>query len=521
MELSQVLPEQGSDEVALIERALLNTAVSIENPHEAPALWRMNGKILETSLVRSAASRGINVQEVLRAATIVNSLPFNAVNKFSVSLVRDGSEHRLNFFGAPDILVSHSTLDATEKERVLKRIETLARSGERVLGVASKVIELKEDFSFAKDLSLAELSFTGLVTFRDPVRPNVRDAMLRVADLGVRVVIVTGDHRGTAEAIAHEVGMDISQGSIIDAEELKRMSDDELKARLPTLKVIARVTPTDKVRIVKAFQSAGEVVAMTGDGVNDAPSIKQADVGIAMGTGTEVARSVADLVLLDDNFETITAAVEEGRRIISNIRKVIVYLLSTVADELFLIGGALLAGIPLPLNALQILWVNFFSDSFPAIAFAFERGKGSPHARSARSGLFDPTMRFLIVVVGFCTSGLLFLLYWLLLQSDTDEQLVRTFIFACFGTYSLILAFPVRSLHTSILNVPLFSNVYMLAGVGAGILLMAAAIYVPYLQSVFGTVALPALWVLAVAGVGLTNIVAIEFGKYIFRRRIV
>jgi len=224
---------------------------------------------------------------------------------------------------------------------------------------------------------------------------------------------------------------------------------------------------------------------------------------------------------LDDNFETIAASVEEGRQIMNNIRKVLVYLLSSVADELFLIGGALLTGVALPLNALQILWVNFFSDSFPAVAFAFEKdidGLAS-RPRSIKLGLFDPLMKFLILFIGLSTSVLLFILYWLLLRVGFPEEIVRTFIFASFGSYTLFLTFSVRSLEKSIFEYPLFSNRYLIMGVGIGIILMAAAIYVPFLQSLFGTVALPPYWLLGVVLIGILNIAAVEFGKWIFRRR--
>ena len=518
MELSDVLPLHGKEENTLIKRALLNANVLLENKDDPPESWRMSGPIMEVALVRSAALRGIDVDVAKKSAIIDQSLPFNAINKYSISLVHEHERHVLVFFGAADVLAARATLDRAEREQVLETINSLARAGKRVLALATKEIRSGKDFSLTHDLHAVDLQLEGLIAFRDPVRPGVRDAIRRVERAGIKTVIVTGDHLGTAETIAKDVGLPIGEHWAIEAAELTRLSDDELEKRLSFLRVIARVAPLDKVRIAKAFQKAGEVVAMTGDGVNDAPSIKQADVGIAMGSGTEVARSVADLVLLDDNFETIAAAVDEGRQIMSNIRKVIVYLLSTVMDELILIGGALFAGVALPLTALQILWVNFFSDSFPAVAFAFEKDGGlSSSTRGTRAGLFDPLMRFLILVVGLSTSALLLVLYLALLYAGYEETLVRTFIFACFGSYTLFLAFSVKSLEKSIFSYSPFSNPFLLSGVGIGIALMLLAIYAPPLQSVLGTIALPPLWLLAVILVGVLNITAIETGKWIFR----
>lgn len=523
MALSKVLPVDGETERSLLARALFNTNVLIENPDDPPAEWRMNGRTIEVALVRSAALRdGTSVAEIKRAVTLVNFLPFNAVNKFSVSLVREGAVHLLVFFGAPDILIKHSTLALLEREEKLREVHALASAGELVVGIATQEIELPEDFTFTKDMRLSHLSFKGFLTLRDPIRESARKAIEDVESAGIRTVIMSGDHRGTVESVAREVGMSIGEKCVLDASELSTLSDDELKARLPLVRVISRVSPLDKMRVVKMFQEMGEVVAMTGDGVNDAPSIKQADIGVAMGSGTEVARDVADLVLLDDNFETIAAAVEEGRQIMHNIRKVLVYLLSSVADELILIGGALAMGLVLPLNALQILWVNFFSDSFPAVAFAFEKdvdGKMTRRPQSVRVGLFDPLMRFLILFIGLSTSALLFLLYWLLLRAGFSEDIVRTFIFASFGSYSLFLAFSLRSLERSVFSYGLFSNRYLLAGVGIGIALLAVAIYTPFFQSLLDTVALPLPWLLGVVAVGALNIIAVELGKWIFNRR--
>ncbi len=521
MVLSKIIPFE-MDEQSLINRALTNANVLIENPHETPDLWRMNGRIMETALVRSAAMRGMDFAEIMAKERVLQSMPFNAVQKFSASLIQESGKHLVVFFGAPDILLNHSSLNAKEKKALAEQIDLLAFSGERVLGIATKEIIQTENFSLAKDTSLSGLSFNGFITFHDPIRPSIKHAIGRVQDAGVKTVILTGDHRGTAVAVAKEIGMKIDEWSVLDASELVELSEEELRARLPHLTVISRVTPFDKLRIARLYQEMGEVVAMTGDGVNDAPSIKQADVGIAMGSGTEVAQSVADLVLLDDNFETIVAAIEEGRQILGNIRKVLVYLLSNVTDGLILIGGALLTGLPLPLNPLQILWVNFFTDSFPAVSYAFEKDPDGLTHKPLKRGkikLFDPVMKFLILAIGLSTSILLFVIYYVLIRLGYDETIVRTFIFGAFGTYTLLVALSVRSLDKSIFSYPLFSNKYLNGGIIIGLVLMAAAIYYPGLQTVFDTVALPFNWVIGVLLIGLFNIILIEVAKWFFRSR--
>jgi len=519
MALSKIIPLYGSEEKLLI-RALSNANVLIENPDESPDSWRMDGRIMEMALVRAAALRGLTFAKIVDKEHVLQTMPFNPVQKFSASLIKEGDKHVLSFFGAPDILIVRSSLSDTKKTELLEQINALASSGERVLGVASRGIDDTENFSISNDLLDKDFSFDGLITFRDPIRTGIKKSIDRVREAGIRTIILTGDHRGTALAAAREIGLDIGEESILDASELVSLPEQELRDRLPKLSVISRVTPFDKLRIVKLLQEAGEVVAMTGDGVNDAPSIKQANVGIAMGSGTEVAQSVADLVLLDDNFETIVAAIEEGRQILGNIRKVLVYLLSNITDELILIGGSLLVGLPLPLNALQILWVNFFSDSFPAVAFAFEKDHNSLVHRPGKGKmvLFNPLMKFLILVIGLSTSVLLFVIYFVLLRMGYDENLIRTFIFAAFGTYTLLVVFSVRSLDKSIFSQSPFSNGYLTGGVLIGVALMAAAIYIPVLQILFDTVALPLPWVLGVLFVGTFNILLIEGSKQLFKK---
>ncbi len=521
MVLSKVTSFNGMDEAALIARALTHADVLIENPEDDPDLWRMNGRTMEVSLVRSAGRRGMTAAQILAKEHVLKVSPFNPIRKFSMTLIKESDRQMLVFLGAPDIILQYTSLDARGKKALNRKIDALASSGERVLGIASKEITKEQSFSFLDEGLLSGLSFDGLIAFRDPIRPGIKQALERVHQAGIKTVIMTGDHRGTAMAVAREIGMSIDDEAVLDASELTSLSEGALQKRLPHLAVISRVTPFDKLRIVKLFQKAGEIVAMTGDGVNDAPSIKQANIGIAMGSGTEVAQSVADLILLDDNFETIVAAIEEGRQILGNIRKVLVYLLSNVTDGLILIGGSLLIGLPLPLNALQILWVNFFTGSFPAMAFAFEKEPGAllHLPQRGETKLFDPLMRSLILIIGLSTSGLLFVLYVVLLRLGYDEAIVRTFTFAAFGTYTLLVATSVRSLERSILSYLLFSNRYLTGGILIGFVLMAIAIYTPALQSLFDTVSLPLSWVVGVISIGLFNILLIECVKYLYRSR--
>ncbi|MDO8561622.1 MAG: HAD-IC family P-type ATPase, partial [bacterium] len=268
MELSKVLPIAGKEERGLLEMALMNTSVVIENQNDAPSEWRMSGRTLEVSIVRAAALRGMLAPDIKSNTAILSTLPFNAVNKFSASLILKDGKRTLVFFGAPDIFINHSTLRAEKRKSAHASIDALAQSGELVVGVATKILDDREDFDFSKNVRLEALSFEGLITLRDPVRPSVKKAIQDVESSGIRVVIMTGDHRGTALAIAQEVGLKVDGGGVLDATELRLLKDGDLKKRLPALSVISRVSPLDKLRIVQAFQEIGEVVAMTGDGVN-------------------------------------------------------------------------------------------------------------------------------------------------------------------------------------------------------------------------------------------------------------
>lgn len=517
MELTAVTPYgNGNSPEALLKKALAITDVALENPDAPQEAWRISGRPLEVALVKGGAGKGIMLPDVLEQTRALDRLPFGSSYKYSAAIIENDNGSETVLFGAPEIILEFTETAGEEKARILAEIETRARSGERVLGIAAK--NGKEKL-LARHFS--GFSFLGIFAFRDPLRPGVDAAIRKMASAGVKTVIVTGDHQGTAEAVARELGMVDGKGAVLTGDDMSHLSEEALYERAGEVAVFARVTPEQKTKLVELYQRRGEVVAVTGDGVNDAPALKRADIGVAVGSGTDVAKDAADLVLLDDNFEIIVAAIEEGRKIIGNIRKVIVYLLSDAFDELFLIGGALIVGVALPLNALQILFVNFFSDSFPAIAFAFEEGVDDFGKRPRRlsGNIFDRPMKMLIFVIGASTSALLFFLYLFMLKYGFDPDLTRTFIFASFASYTLILAFSLRSLEKSIFSYNPFSNRYLTGGVALGIFLTLGAVYLPFLQSVLGTQPLPFFWLLGVAGVGMANIAAVETAKLILRKR--
>lgn len=523
MKLTDVVPVEDSEpsyKEQLLRLAVLNSNVIVENPSDPFDKWEVAGRPIEVALVKAAAAQGMLISDVIKEAEIIDRLPFDSKNKLSATLIRQGIP-KVVLFGAPEWLLKASNLSDDKRKQILSQIESRAYIGERVLGLAIK--EIPENIEYTlRERSFENLTFLGLFMFRDPLRPTVRQAIKHIGQSGVKTIIVTGDHQGTAEAVARELGLLDGRGAVMTGEDLVHLSAEELRSRADDITVYARVTPEQKMQIVRLYQEKGEIVSVTGDGINDAPALKAADIGIAVGSGTDVAKSVADLVILDDNFETIVASIEEGRHTLNNIRKAIVYLFSSIFDELLLIGGALLLGLALPLNALQILFVNFFADSFPAVAFAQERGiDGIGKVPSQlRKGIFDKNMKFLIFVIGSFTSVLLFLLYFMLSRTGFGQELVRTFIFASFATYSLLLAFSIRSLEKSIFAYNPFSNGYLTLGVFFGIALTLVAVYIPFAQNIFQTVSLPSLWLAGVFGVGMINILAVELGKLILRKKV-
>ncbi len=527
-EAEPAIKESISQEAFLLHAALLNVDALIENPSEDHSNWKLVGKPLEVALVKAAASKGVHFPTVKAGKEALHLLPFSSLNKFSASVYKMPSNwynarfkakepYVLTVLGAPDILLTLSDLNEIERLKITSALSEMATRGERVIGVAVKEITNPDSFHFKNNDHLAGLRFLGMLSFKDPLRPGAAKAITEVQKLGIRVIIVTGDHEETASAIARELGILTNPNECMRGSEFDSLSDEDLTERMKTLRIVARVSPAAKLRIVKLLQKQGEIVAMTGDGINDAPALREANIGVAMGSGTDVSQDVADLVLLDDNFETIVAAVTEGRRILSNLRKAIVYLTSTILDEIVLIGGSLLMGVANPINALQILWINFLTESGPGITLAFEKNIDGKNHRSAR-GVFTNEMRYLIGINGVLNSFLLFCIYYGLLKMGFDPLLTSTFIYACLGTCTLFVLGSIRNLKASIFTYNPFSNLYLTISVAFGFTLTLAGVYLPFLQKYFNTVSLPPIWLAGVVGFGLVSICLVELTKLIFRK---
>jgi Ca2+-transporting ATPase len=336
--------------------------------------------------------------------------------------------------------------------------------------------------------------------------------------------MVTGDYKDTAEAIARDIGLLTPGGLVLTGPEIEKLSDEELAARAPRLDVCCRVSPQHKTRIVEALKSRGHVVAMTGDGVNDAPALKRANIGVAMGvTGTDVAKQTADMVLTDDNFASIVSAVEQGRIIYSNIRKFVYFLLACNVGEILIIFTAMLLGMPIPLRPVQLLWLNLVSDGAPALALGLEKGDPDimKHApRSPTEPIINRDMAIGIGVVGLVDAAAILGVFYLALQRYPDQLIAaQTIAFVTLCCSELIRAFTARSEYHSVFSIGVFSNRWMVWAVGVSFLLVLMVVYVPFLRPFFDTVALTVDDWLFMLPFFFASPLAMELLKIHFRRR--
>ncbi|HET9905621.1 MAG TPA: cation-translocating P-type ATPase [Anaerolineales bacterium] len=554
---------------------LLNNDAEIEitGESEQNKTYRIVGDPTEGALVVAAAKAGAIHVEIKEAYPRENEAPFDSERKRMITIhdVRSPRAHDPSPFdeqlkdwdviavkGAPDVVLelctqyqgrddSQQPLDDVGRERILAANDRMTKEALRVLGVAYRIArDVPDNPEHIKTEELEQdLVFVGLLGMIDPPRAQVKPALAHARDAGIRTIMITGDYPNTARAIAESIGM-LQQGrQVMTGAQLDAISDQELRNVIKDTAVFARVSPEHKMRIVDALQVNDEIVAMTGDGVNDAPAIKRADIGIAMGiTGTDVAKETADMVLTDDNYASIVSAVEQGRIIYSNIRKFVFFLLSSNLAEIMIIFLATLAGLPAPLTAIQLLWLNLITDGAPALALAVEKGdpdimEQKPRAKS--EPIVNRSMTIGLVVQTIAQTGAVLTafalgLLWHLEAGATvvgnpiayliahdwrgiDVQTAETMAFVTLSLAELFRAYTVRSERASIFQIGIFSNRYMQYAVGLSIVLLLLVVNVPFLQPIFNTHS-PNLreWGV-VLGLSIIPAVAEEITKFFLRRQ--
>ncbi|MEX0652270.1 MAG: HAD-IC family P-type ATPase [Candidatus Paceibacterota bacterium] len=529
------------DNEYLLSSAILTTNAFIEQKENAPEGKEdivIHGRPIEKALVSAGIGSGVMQEALLRESPRVDYLQFESHRRFAASLhsQQGTTKNMLHLSGAPEFLLEHAThvyhngrslvMTKEIKAELTEKQNKMSREGYRFIGLSYREVGLKtipatED---EKERLIHQNTFIGLIAFSDPVRADVKDSINLVKKAGIRIVMVTGDNPETAKQIAIETGIAFSEDEVLTGADIEHLSDTELYAEIKRVPVFARVLPDQKLHIVRVLKDHDEVVAMTGDGVNDAPALQSADIGVAVGSGTEVAKAASDIILINNSFTIITSAIKEGRRIIDNLKKIVSYLLATSFSEIFVIGGALAFGAPLPLLPGQILWANIVEEGFMSFSFAFEKAERGVMSRSPRENIsrriLTKPIKKLIAIISIVTGVFLTALYFILLELGLPIEEVRTFMFVALSLDSIFFAFSFKSLHIPIWKVPFFNNRYLFGALVASISLLIVAITFPPLQRILSLVTLSFNEVLVLFGIGIFNLVLIETAKYfVFERK--
>jgi Ca2+-transporting ATPase len=523
----------------------LKTGVLCNNAIFDSESLKESGSALEVSFLKVAIDLGVSQADLMKEEPRISELPFNSARKFMISLHRKESGSKESGFilyekGAGEIILDKCsfledsgkirTLEKKDKEKILATYNDLTLKGLRVIALAYRDLKKLpfEIESEEKNWSLIdkELIFVGFAAFKDPLRQEAKQTIDLCKKAGIRPIIITGDHPNTALSIALELKMDLGSVGVISGEFLEKLNELELRELVKTVSVYARVSPDHKLRIVDALKKNGEVVAMTGDGLNDSPALKKADIGICLGSGTEVTKETADMVLLDDNFSVIVSAVKQGRIIFDNIRKSLTYLLSDCFSEMVLITGSILFNLPLALLPTQILWINILNDGFPSFSLAFEANDDGVMQRrpvKRNESIFSKEMKAILFGVGLVRETLLFALFFYF-STHLDIlgwsiTYLRTLFVAILIIKSITAIFSLRSFTLPIHKIKQFTNSYLFIAVGVDLILLFAAVYSPFFNKFLKTEPLGASSWLIVIGVAVANILMIEIVKYYYARK--
>jgi Ca2+-transporting ATPase len=484
---------------------------------------KIKGDPTEGALVVAAAKSGLDKPSLEKENPRANEIPFTSESKRMTTLCIEKDKHVSYSKGADEVILNNCSHYKGEGkiDRLDKRLHgeflnisaQMARDALRVLAVAYKPDAKMENVE-------KEMVFLGLVGMIDPPRLEAKIAVQNCRDSGIKPVMITGDHPLTAQAIASELGI-LQGGRVVTGAELDKIKDEDFSRDIEKIDVYARVSPAHKLRVITAFQKRGHVVAMTGDGVNDAPALKKADVGIAMGiTGTDVTKEVAAMTLTDDNFASIVAAVEEGRHIFGNIKKYLMYLISSNVGEIGLMTGASLLGMPIPLTAVQILYVNLATDGLPALALAVDPPEPDLMRHKPRlqgSGIFTRPVVILMLAGGLWSAVINIGIFSWALKSGMALEKAMTMTFVSLVLIQFFKAYNYRSDHNSILNSP-FANKWLNRAVLWELILLVLIVYLPFLHKPFGTFSLPLFDWIVIIFLSTTVVPVLEIVKWMIRR---
>ncbi len=510
------------DEELLLKLGCMCTDCDIKDEKEAI------GEPTEVAIVNNALIKGINKKELYDKMKRISEIPFDSNRKLMTTVHRLENGYRSITKGAPDVMINKcdriykngkiERLSEEEKRKIQDQNTQLANDALRVIAVGYREFEFMR-----KDVTNLEenLIFVGLIGMIDPPRQGVKEAVKTCKKAGIKTVMITGDHIATAKAIAKELGILEMGDMAITGAELDNISDNELTRNITSYSVFARVTPEHKVRIVKAWQKTGAVVAMTGDGVNDSPALKNADIGIAMGKGgTDVAKNASDMVLMDDNFVTIVQAIRQGRNIFDNIKKAIHFLIATNIGEITTIFIGLLLGLQSPLLAIQLLWINLVTDSLPAIALGLEKeekGIMERKPRNSKKSIFADGLWSKIITEGIML-GVLDLFIFSLGNNLYGIDVARTMAFVSLGLLELVHSFNIKS-EGSILKKGALNNKFLIGSFILGTLLQVIVVIIPYFANIFSLVTLnQTQWIYTIL-ISLLPLPIIEMQKWINKIR--
>ncbi|MDO8571414.1 MAG: HAD-IC family P-type ATPase [bacterium] len=515
-------------------RMFATYASLLSNAHvaflEESKQWHVSGDPTEAAMRVLGQKLNLHREHLDTHSPRISEIPFDFKRKYHAVLTMQKEKHLLLTAGAPEVILERSrhiyingkkhALTENIRNDIMLRIHTMSGQGYRVL--CFSFLEYDTSMRILNDMTISDMTFLGFLCFEDSLREEVLPAVRRAQAAGIHIIMITGDHSLTAQAIGEKAGIFDVGDRVLTGAEIEAMDDEELYDALLHTTICARVTPDHKLRIIEAYKKKGKIIAMTGDGVNDAPALVAANLGIGMGKiGTEVSKEASDIVLLDDNFATIITAIEEGRRIYRTIKKVLLYLLSTNFSEVVTITGAILLGIPLPLVAVQIIWLNFVTDSFLDVALAME-GKDSDllsknYPRDMRV-LVDPLMLWRIVLMSFPMA--MSALYLFIQTYPTDLTKAWTICLTTLAVSQWINAWNCRSETVSLLRMNPFSNMFLVAALATVVVLHLGVVYLPFMNEIFRTAPLTLQDWSAIVGISLTVILVEEIRKAIHRHMI-